>query len=51
MRWLLLNHNLRHRGTWHRAWGIARELARRGEQVELWDRCAAALLPLRTRIA
>ncbi len=36
MRWLLLNHNLRGRGTWHRVWGIARELARRDEQVELW---------------
>jgi glycosyltransferase involved in cell wall biosynthesis len=36
MRWLLLNHNLRERGTWHRAWGLARELARRGEHVALW---------------
>jgi glycosyltransferase involved in cell wall biosynthesis len=32
----MLNHNLRERGTWHRAWHLARELARRGHAVTLW---------------
>ena len=36
MRILVLNHNLRERGTWHRAWRIARELGRRGHRVALW---------------
>ena len=36
MRMLLLNHNLRGRGTWHRAWQFARELARRGHEITLW---------------
>jgi glycosyltransferase involved in cell wall biosynthesis len=33
---LILNHNLRERGTWHRAWAIGRELGRRGHRVTLW---------------
>ena len=36
MRVLLLNHNLRERGTWFRAWQIARELVRRGHEATLW---------------
>lgn len=36
MRILMLNHNLRGRGTWHRAWQLGRELARRGHAVTLW---------------
>lgn len=32
----MLNHNLRQRGTWHRAWQLARELVRRGHAVTLW---------------
>lgn len=32
----MLNHNLRGRGTWHRAWQIARQWARRGHEVTLW---------------
>lgn len=36
MRILLLNHNLRGRGTWFRAWQFARELAARGHAVTLW---------------
>lgn len=32
----MLNHNLRERGTWHRAWQLGRELARRGHGVTLW---------------
>ena len=37
MRLLMLNHNLRGRGTWHRAWQLARELARRGHAVTIWS--------------
>jgi glycosyltransferase involved in cell wall biosynthesis len=33
---LILTHNLRERGTWHRAWAIGRELALRGHRVILW---------------
>jgi glycosyltransferase involved in cell wall biosynthesis len=36
MKILMLNHNLRERGTWHRAWQLARELVRRGHAVTLW---------------
>jgi glycosyltransferase involved in cell wall biosynthesis len=36
LRILILNHNLRERGTWHRAWAIGRELGRRGHRVTLW---------------
>ena len=36
MRILILNHNLRGRGTWHRAWQLGRHLARRGRAVTLW---------------
>ncbi len=32
----MLNHNLRGRGTWHRAWHLGRELGRRGHEVSLW---------------
>ncbi len=32
----MLNHNLEGRGTWHRAWQLGRELARRGHRVSLW---------------
>ena len=32
----MLNHNLRGRGTWHRAWQLARTLGRRGHAVTLW---------------
>lgn len=32
----MLNHNLRQRGTWHRAWQLARELVRRGHTVTVW---------------
>ena len=36
MKILMLNHNLRGRGTWHRAWQFARGLAARGHGVTLW---------------
>lgn len=36
MRILMLNNNLRERGTWWRAWQLARELARRGHAVTVW---------------
>lgn len=39
MRILFLNHNLIWRGTFFRCLGFARELARRGAEVELWT-CA-----------
>lgn len=35
MKILMLNHNLRGRGTWHRAWQFARGLAARGHAVTL----------------
>jgi glycosyltransferase involved in cell wall biosynthesis len=33
---LIINHNLRDHGTWHRAWNLARELARRDYQITIW---------------
>lgn len=36
MKILMLNHNLRSKGTWNRAWQLARELARRGHAVTVW---------------
>lgn len=33
MRIWVLNHNLREEGTWHRAWNLARQLARHGHTV------------------
>ena len=36
LRILMLNHNLRGRGTWHRVWHLGRQLAARGHAVTLW---------------